>query len=162
MKFLPLCFVLLCVEALANECSPEPADRPCALVLENNLPSGKAYQLTVLEKWYDGNETSENDVSELWGANDAFPFSHIHSVSFIVDGSPLWLPSKAYTDLGNLTRAEVKENPHAMVLVVRGGAAADSYYATFVFINGKIQKRTVRSSQAPDQYWEKTIYHDSR
>ncbi len=96
-----------------------------------------------------GHNSSSEEHTGYWGAKGKFPANNINNISLVVEKSKLSIPSKIYSDLGNLMLAEVKENKHAIVLIVKGGEASASYYATFVFADYKIRKRTVRSNESP-------------
>lgn len=157
LRFLTIILAFLCLEALANDCANEPG-KPCTIEVESTLPSGKTYHLSIIEDLLGNSEDKPMVNTGYWGEGGAFPDTFIRSISLVVEGDSYWIPPKAYADLGNLNKVEVKENPHAIVLVVSGGKAAGPYYATFVFIDQKVRKRTVRSSRAPDRVWERTVY----
>ncbi|MFT5502782.1 MAG: hypothetical protein ACI8XC_000487 [Gammaproteobacteria bacterium] len=158
MKILYILLFFVFLEAHAEMCSPE-GERPCSIEVENILPPGKPYKLEIIEAMLVVEKSSNGDATGYWGANGSYPTTYIEKLSLTVENSKFWIPTKAYSDLGNISMAEVKENQHAIVLIVRGGQASDSYYATFVFIDGKMRKRTVRSVALPDQLWEKTTFH---
>ena len=143
------------VHAAACAGSPEQA---CQISLESQLPSGTPYRLKVAESLINDPGLSQNQFSGYWGAGGAIPVSRAVSIAFSVDGLRFHMPDKSFSDLGNLTAVEVKENQHAIVLVVNGGQSEQAYYATFVFIDGVLRKRTVRNKTAPGTVWEKTTY----
>jgi hypothetical protein len=159
MKILYLLLFFAFFEAQAKMCSPG-SEHPCVVKIESTLPLGRPYKLEIMEALLIAETSNNDEATGYWGANGAYPTTHIKKLSLTVENSKLWIPVKAYADLGNITMAEVKENQHAIVLIVKGGLASDAYYATFVFIDGKMRKRTVRSEMAPDQLWEKTSFHE--
>jgi hypothetical protein len=159
MKILYLLLFFAFFEAQAEMCS-SGSEHPCAVKIESSLPLGRPYKLEIMENALVAETSSNNEATGYWGANGAYPVTHIKKLSLTVNNKEFWIPVKAYADLGNITTAEVKENQHAIVLIVKGGLASDAYYATFVFIDGKMRKRTVRSETMPDQLWEKTTFHE--
>jgi len=157
IRFAPLLLLIAISNTLAEQCQPDTT-RLCSIVAEDILPSGKTFKLEITEAPL----KVENSVNEghtgYWGANGKYPATYINKLSLVVEKSELSIPLKVYTDLGSLYFAEVKENEHAIVLIVKGGKASASYYATFVFVDDKIRKRTVRSDKNPDLLWEKNIF----
>ncbi len=157
MRFSIILFAFISLGAQAGPCAPG-AQRPCSIELENTLPSGKSYRLEIIEASLPVENSDDDEATGYWGAGGAYPFTYIDTISLVVEKSKFSLPPKTYSDLGQINLAEVKENQYGIVLIVKGGEADDSYYATFVFIDGKVRKRTVRSSLLPDQLWEKTTF----
>ena len=157
MRFLIILSIFISLEVEAGQCAPE-APRPCSIELENTLPSGKSYRLEIIEASLQVESSGNDEATGYWGAGGAYPSTTIDTISLVVEKSKFSLPPKTYSDLGEIKLAEVKENQYGIVLIVKGGDADDSYYATFVFIDGKVRKRTVRSSLLPDQLWEKTTF----
>jgi hypothetical protein len=160
MKILYILLLFVFVEAHAETCKPD-IKKLCSIEIENTLPLGRPFKLEITEAMLVVEKSNNVDPTGYWGANDNFPITYIKKLSLSVENSKFWIPVKAYSDLGNITMAEVKENQHAIVVIIRGGLASDAYYATFVFIDGKMRKRTVRSEQLPDQQWEKTTFSES-
>ncbi len=105
--------------------------------------------------------SADAEYTGYWGAGGAYPSTYIKTLSLVVGKLNFSLPSKAYSDLGNLYLADVKENQFGIVLIVKGGDADASYYATFVFNEGRLRKRTVRSSAQPDLVWEKMSFSEA-
>jgi hypothetical protein len=159
MKFLNVILNFACLEAHAEMCSHD-GKRPCLIEIENTLPLGRPYKLEIIEAMLLVEKSSNDEATGYWGANGAYPATYIKKLSLIVGKSKLWTLTKAYSDLGNINLAEVKENQFGIVLIVRGGDASGSYYATFVFIDSKMRKRSVRAEALPDQLWEKTTFHE--
>lgn len=159
MKFLSVILIFVCLEAQAEMCSPE-GKRPCLIEIESTLPLGGPYKLEIIEAMLAVEKSGNDEATGYWGANGAYPATHINELSLVVGESKFWIPAKAYSDLGNINTAEVKENQHGIVLIVRGGDGSGSYYATFVFIDSKMRKRTVRAEALPDQLWEKTTFNE--
>lgn len=159
MKYLSVILIFICFEAHAEQCGPGN-ERPCSIEIEDSLSFGRRYKLEIIEAMLQVDKLSNDEATGYWGANGAYPATYIKKLSLIVEESKFWIPAKAYSDLGNLNAAEVKENQHGIVLIVLGGNAAGAYYATFVFIDSKMRKRTVRAKAFPDQLWEKTTFHE--
>ena len=156
---IPCVLIFVGFEIQAGQCNPD-TNQPCTIALENTLPSGKTYKLEIIEALLPVENSSSDDFTGYWGASGAYPATYINQLSLDVDQAKIKLPAKAYSDLGNISAAEVKENQFGIVLIVRGGDAAGSYYATFVFVDNRIRKRTVRADARPDQLWEKTSFSE--
>ena len=157
MRLLIVISIFISLEVAAGQCSPD-AERPCSIELENTLPSAKSYRFEIKEANLQVESSGNDKATGYWGAGGAYPSTAIETISLVVESSKLSLPPKTYSDLGTINMAEVKENESAIVLVVKGGDVDDSYYATFVFIDDKVRKRTVRSSLLPAQLWGKTAF----
>jgi len=157
MRFVPLLLLIAISSSQAEQCQPG-TDGLCRIVVEDILPSGKTFKLEITEAPLKVENSINEERTGYWGANGKYPATYINKLSLVVEKSKLSIPLKVYTDLGNLYFAEIKENEHAIVLIVKGGEALASYYATFVFVDYKIRKRTVRSDESPDQLWEKNIF----
>ena len=159
MRIFPLILLLVSINLKAEVCQSD-SEAPCTLMIEKELPSGKVYRLDISETRLEVNQSGQNDESGYWGANGKFPATQVSQLSLSIDEELIIIPSKVYTDLGNLTFAEVKENEAAIVLVLKGGKAEAAYYSTYVFYDKQLRKRTVRSSEQPGQVWEKTSFSE--
>ena len=159
MKYLVLLLLIVAPGIQAEQCQTD-TDQACKILVEGIFPSGKTFQLEISEAPLKLDNSIGENRTGYWGANGKYPASYIDKISLMVEESKLSIPSKIYADLGNLTFAEVKENEHAIILIVKGGEASAAYYATFVFADYKIRKRTVRSNKNPDLSWEKTSFHE--
>jgi len=157
IRFVPLLLLIAISSTQAEQCHPG-MDGLCKIVVEDTLPSGKTLQLEITEAPVKVENSMSEEPTGYWGANGKYPATYINKLSLVIENSKMSIPLKLYTDLGNLYFAEVKENEHAIVLIVKGGEALASYYATFVFVDYRIRKRTVRSDQSPDQLWEKNLF----
>ena len=160
MRFLVIISIFISLEAMASPCSPG-AQRLCSIELESTLASGKSYRLEIRETNLLIKNSDNSEATGYWGAGGVYPSTAIETISLVVENSKFSLPPKTYTDLGTINKAVVRENEHAIVLVVKGGDADDSYYATFGFIDAKVRKRTVRNSLLPDQHWEKSSFRSA-
>ena len=159
MRVFPLFLLLMSFNLQAELCHSDFKE-PCSLLIEKVLPSGKSYKLEISEAHLAIKHPGQIEGTGYWGANGRFPATHVNKLSLRIDGESVRVPLKVYSDLGNLTFAEVKENEAAIVLVVKGGDAASAYYATYVFYDKQLRKRTVRSSEQPGQVWEKTSFSE--
>jgi len=59
-----------------------------------------------------------------------------------------------------VNRVEITEEEGNLVLNLRGGDAAGSYRARFLFGEYEIE-RMVRGGEFPNSLWERTVYHNS-
>lgn len=151
--------LLLCSAGIhAAQCPPDDS-APCELSEARVLPSGIAYQLELREQTLDADAYGRRYPSGFWGADGHYPQTQVAALSLALDNTEIGIPAKIYTDLGNIDSAEIRENANAVVLVLRGGEAEAGYYATYVFIEGVVRKRTVRSTLRPDRVWEKTSFN---
>lgn len=158
-QLLTLPLLLLCgFAAHAAEC-PADTDAPCNISEARVLSSGIAYRLELRETRLDAAVHGNRYPSGYWGADGKYPDTHIAALSLILDNAEIGIPAKLYSDLGNLEVARVRENQNAVVLELRGGKDHAAFYATYVFIDGVLRKRTVRSSLEPDKVWEKTTFN---
>ena len=146
-----------CFGSHAAQCPPDTG-KPCEISEARVLPSGIAYRLELREARLDPETYGKRYPSGFWGADGDYPATRVTSLSVVLDNTDIGIPAKIYTDLGNIQAAEIKENQNAVVLVLRGGKAEAGFYATYVFIEGVVRKRTVRSSSRPDHAWEKTTF----
>ena len=108
---------------------------------------------------FDAAAQGQRHPAGFWGAHGSYPDTHVAALTLVLDNTEIAIPAKIYSDLGNVRIAEIKENRNAVVLVLRGGADEAAYYATYVFVDGVLRKRTVRSSLMPDRVWEKTTFN---
>ncbi|MEM7561958.1 MAG: hypothetical protein AAF353_02790 [Pseudomonadota bacterium] len=132
----------------------------CRISIDDQLPSGKTFDISAEEERLSNSNQSGNNDSGYWGNGGATPDTRISKISLEVDGIAFHIPEKSYSDLGNITALEIKENQHAIVLVINGGQSDSAYYATFVFIDSALRKRTVRNKLHPGSLWEKTTYRE--
>ena len=114
MKFLSVILIFVCVGAQAEMCSPDDK-RPCLIEIENTLPLGRPYKLEIIEAMLTAEKSGNDETTGYWGANGAYPTTHVNKLSLVVGKSKFWIPTKAYSDLGNVNTAEVKENQHGIV-----------------------------------------------
>jgi len=159
IKLLPLLLLLVVPGLQAEQCQTN-SEGLCNIFIEDSLPSGKRFKLEVAEAPLKVESRVDQRRTGYWGANGGYPDSYIEKISLVVEQSKLSIPSKVFTDLGNLTFVEIKENEHAIAIIVKGGEASAAYYATFLFVDEKIIKRTVRSVENPDQLWERTAFYE--
>ena len=159
MRLLPLLLPLLLASAglRAEQCLTDTED-PCKIVIEDTLPTGRSFRLDLTATRLDAENPGSGNRLGYWGENGGYPATYVNRLSLVVAEVEVSIPAKTYLDLGNVNFAEVRENPNAVVLIVKGGEDVSSYYATFVFIDGITRKRTVRSSAHPDKIWEKTTF----
>ena len=151
--------LLLCsIGTHAAECQLT-AETPCTISEARVLPSGMAYKLELREANLDAAAHGNRFPSGYWGADGHYPDTRVVALSLVLGNSEIGIPVKIFSDLGNLSSAEIKENQNAVVLVLRGGEAEAEFYATYVIIDGVVRKRTVRSNLRPGQVWEKTTFN---
>jgi hypothetical protein len=142
----------------AAQCPPGDT-APCAFSEARVLPSGIAYRLELRETELNADIYGRRFPSGFWGADGNYPETQVVALTLVLDNTEIGIPAKIYTDLGNIKGAEIRENKNAVVLVLHGGEAQAEFYATYVFIDGVVRKRTVRSRLQPDRIWEKTSFN---
>ena len=131
---------------------------PCEISIEDNLPSGKSFQLTLDVELLGMDGLEAESATGYWGHSGKLPKTHIKRLQLSLDGKKVYIPRKVISDMGNVFHASMKENEHAVVMLIKGGSGPDAFYATYVIIDDVLRKRTVRSNEAPEQYWEKTTF----
>ena len=168
MRFLPIFLAFAFISVNAAECpfqvllvNGETDIHPCALKIAGKFESGKEYSFELEEAVLDRNGSANMSDGGYWGADGDYPWICIEKLSLTQDSRELQIPRKSFTDIGNVSRVEVFENGLFIFIEVAGGDAAGSFHATYTIQNDSLIERLVRASEAPEQVWEKSIFHHS-
>jgi hypothetical protein len=90
-----------------------------------------------------------------WGGNPSAGTPRIVYES----GTRTYVPLSAYADLGDPRSASLSiSGADTFTLTIIGGGTGDAYTATFWFRDGNITRKTIVSSEFPDEVWEQTTY----
>lgn len=165
---LTLLFIVLPFNVLAEGCPAKASDmngkivvRPCELTINGFLKRGAAYQFTLREIIYRKRSGDKSDDGSLWGIDGGFPWTIITEMTLSFGKTRVSIPRKSFADLTNITGAAIAEKQNGVVLTVAGGDAAGSFTAEFIFRNNRLVERMVKMNEAPDQNWERTVFHNS-
>jgi hypothetical protein len=134
---------------------------PCNLKVEGTLKAGTSYRLVLREAVYRRAPGERPDDGSRWGIDGGFPWTYITDFTLTVGSRRVSLPRKSFSDLVNISRADVSEEGSNILVTVAGGDAAGSFKATFTVRGFRLVDRMVRMGEAPDQRWERTIFHNT-
>ena len=134
---------------------------PCSLRVEGTLRSGTSYRLVLREGVYRRAPGERSDDGSRWGIDGGFPWTYITDLTLTIGSRRVLIPRKSFSDLVNITRAGVSEKGKSILVTVAGGDAAGSFDATFTIRGYRLVERMVRMGEAPDQRWERTIFHNT-
>jgi hypothetical protein len=84
----------------------------------------------------------------------------VRKIEIYYRGKRIDVPRSVYADLANVDTLAVETRKRGCVVLVEGGDAADSYRLTIKVTGEHVDSRDLRDGEFPDNYWEKTIYHD--
>jgi hypothetical protein len=168
MRFLIVFLALAFTSADANECpfqalleKRETIIHPCTLKISGKLGSGKEYSFEMEEAVLERASTASEFDGSYWGADGGYPCTYINKLSLIVNSQKIWIPRKSFTDIGNISSVEIAENGLNILIEMNGGDAAGSFHIIYTIQDNKLVERMVTASEAPDQVWEKSIFHNS-
>jgi hypothetical protein len=133
---------------------------PFSFSKSGKLKSGRPFSVKIAESPYIQRENEPSDDGSRWGIDGGFPRTSVATFSVDLGGTPVYIPRKLYRDLSYVNRVEVSEEEGHLVIDVRGGDAAGSYRARFLFRDFEIE-RMVRGGEFPTSVWERTVYHNS-
>jgi hypothetical protein len=88
-----------------------------------------------------------------------YPCSGVDGIDIIVNGSSLFIPRSAFSDLADLNDAELKVGGNNYFLRLGGGDASEAYITMIEFDATMVKRRTLGSGTEPNQLLQKTIYH---
>ena len=71
------------------------------------------------------------------------------------------MPLSAYSDLSEVSELSLTWSGTQAALKLTGGDAAFAYDAVLLFDRSQLKSREVRSGEFPDEYWERTTYHEA-
>jgi hypothetical protein len=80
-------------------------------------------------------------------------------ISILVNENEIFIPRSAYSDLGDITSAEVSPNGNLFVLTIKGGDASESYIARLVFDKERVLERRLYSGEDPQHATEVSRYY---
>lgn len=94
-----------------------------------------------------------------WGAELSPPKTIIKSFTVRLGDNESWVRFSAYSDLVNITDADLNISDEGFNISINGGETSTHYKATIYFDNdGFLLKRKVYSPSFPDEVWEETEY----
>lgn len=127
---------------------------------ESSTLSGQDIKLEVHIERPSPTDSCQSKNSWRWGAEQSCPNRKIASVKLSFRGQPVFVPYSAFADLGNPTTIALRRNGKSLryEISVHGGDAAISYECILRFTGGVLQERHVKSTEFPDDSWEKTTY----
>ena len=128
--------------------------------VDGALASGARYSLTVAESPYHPEDGEAGDDWSRWGIDGGFPRTYLAKLTLIVNGQELWIPRKIYQDLSHISSANAYEFHGALRLDLKGGDAASSFRASYLFSGWNIE-RLVRHGEFPNSRWEFIVEHSS-
>jgi len=89
-----------------------------------------------------------------------YPCSLVDSIGIIVNDKELFLPRSIYSDLADISTAEISMKQGQFILTLRVGDASESYTTKIYFDNIKVHKRKVFNN-FDGQLMQETIYYSS-
>lgn len=168
MKLLATVLAVVSFAAVADECPPkarlvggDTVITPCNLTLKGALKSGQPYQLILREAKYQRKKGDKPDDGSLWGIDGGFPWTKVTELSLVIKAYRVNLPKKFYSDLTNISSVSVIERNGDIIISVEGGDAAGSFEGEFVVRDTRFVERTIRAGEAPEELWEKVVYHNA-
>lgn len=94
------------------------------------------------------------------GIDGGFPESYVSHFLFTVNGKGVTIPRKLFEDLSHVTRVTVNEAKLNIKVTIRGGDAAGSFDAIYLFKIPREIELIVRAGEMRNYVWEKTIWHN--
>ncbi len=88
-----------------------------------------------------------------------YPCSIVDRLDITVNGRPLFVPRSVFTDLADLTKAEVTKGKRRPVLTLYGGDASEGYIVKIEFDSTQVLRRTLSSTLTPATPLQETTYH---
>jgi len=132
---------------------------PFSYQAKGSLPSGTKYDVVIQETAYKKTLSEPEDDGSMWGIDGGYPTDVVKTFTVKLNGNNIVIRKKFYSDICNISSAEVREEGTATLLVIKGGDAAGSFNAIYRFKQGDLVERVVRMGEMPDDIWEKTIIH---
>ena len=168
MRLLSLLFYVVALGAHAEDCPTKArvADsntiiEACNLTVQGTLKAGTPYRLTLREAVYRREPGESPDDGSRWGIDGGFPWTYVTDLTLKVGSRPVSIPRKSFSDLVNISRVNVSEEGNNILIKVDGGDAAGAFNAVFTVHDYRLVERMVRLGEAPDQLWERTIFHNT-
>ena len=117
------------------------------------LSSGHQYELSIEETPYARKQDEEADDGSRWGIDGGFSRTYLTKFTLTVDGQHVWIPRKVYEDLPYISLADAYDFGGALRVDLKGGDAAGSFRASFLFSGWRIERFDYHG-EFPKSRWE--------
>ena len=87
------------------------------------------------------------------------PCSLTERVRLQIDGKGVVFPDSAYSDLGDITTAQLTTKAGLVILIIRGGDASEAYIADLMFNRDRLLERRLYSGEDPNHPLEISHYY---
>jgi len=124
------------------------------------LPSGVRYELEVREIAYVPPEPRVAEETGFWGTDGGIPKRVVQTFSLRLNGKPVYIPRKFYSDLSQVNTVNVGETKQGVRILVKGGDAAGGYSSELLVNKRRLVERMTRVGEFPNEVWERVILHN--